>query len=309
MVVAARREERARGLELRLVPGLGIALSALLIADAGEGQDDLRLEVDDGEEGLRGQVARRPLGPPTRTHGEHRLHARRRGPLGRQPSHLRGRRDPPPVLPPAGGPGRSGSRGQRPRETRPLSLRPNKDSRTWYTVSLTLLLKWQGDPLKLVEAAGYDAPTLLQTVRKQTVRKEPGFPFLRGPKISALWVRMLRDNVGLELKHMERMPIPTDIHIVRATFTTGVLKGRFFGSVAQATALVEDAWREALGGVPLDPLDIDEPLWHLSKYGCSQRPKDRCQPTDCPRYNLCPVTTFCVPSKVLVSMQQAEIAT
>jgi len=45
---------------------------------------------------------------------------------------------------------------------------------------------WRGDPLELVKARGYKAPALLKAVRA-----EAGFPFLRGRKISALWVHIL----------------------------------------------------------------------------------------------------------------------
>jgi len=133
-----------------------------------------------------------------------------------------------------------------------VSLRRDQDGHIWYTVSLTILQKWQSDPLKLVEAAGYDALTLLRLIRG-----ERGFPYLRGPKISALWIRMLRDNVGLRLRNMEEIPIPTDIHIVRATFATGVLRGMLPGSLNQARPVVEAAWGRALEGAALIPLDID----------------------------------------------------
>ena len=32
-----------------------------------------------------------------------------------------------------------------------------------------------------------------------------------------LWVRMLRDNVGLEIWNLESVPMPVDVHIARAT--------------------------------------------------------------------------------------------
>jgi hypothetical protein len=51
------------------------------------------------------------------------------------------------------------------------------------------------------------------------------FPFLSGNKIFPLWIRMLHDNVGIDLKNLDKIPIPVDIHIARASFTTGCLRG------------------------------------------------------------------------------------
>ncbi len=180
-----------------------------------------------------------------------------------------------------------------------VSLRPNQDANIWTKVSLTLLQKWRADPLELIEATGYDALALLKTVRA-----EAGFPFLRGRKISALWVRMLRDNVGIALKNMNRIPIPADIHIVRATMSTGVLRGRFAGGLDTLRTAVENVWSDALQSTELSPLDIDEPLWHLSRQGCSKRGLDCC-----PLEASCPVRDYCVTGLVVVSTEGVKIDT
>lgn len=184
-------------------------------------------------------------------------------------------------------------------QRRGVSLRPNQDANIWTKVALTFLQKWSGDPLELVKAVDYDAPLLLKAVRA-----EAGFPFLRGRKISALWVRMLRDNVRIALKNMNRIPIPADIHIVRATMSTGVLRGRFVGSLDTLRTLVETVWSEALQDDQLSPLDVDEPLWHLSREGCSKRGL-HC----CPLEASCPVRDYCVQGHVTVSTEAVRIET
>jgi hypothetical protein len=180
-----------------------------------------------------------------------------------------------------------------------VALRPNQDGHIWRTVALTLLEKWQGDPLNLVKAAAHDARGVLRMVRS-----ELGFPFLRGPKISSLWVRMLRDNVGLQLSRMDQVPIPMDIHIGRATLSTGVLRGRFRGTLDQIRPYVEEVWAKGLEGSRFIPLDIDEPLWHLSRYGCSKR-----SPDGCPVTEQCPVQVFCARGMVRVSTEALEVNT
>ena len=180
-----------------------------------------------------------------------------------------------------------------------VSLRPNKDARIWTKVSLTLLEKWAGDPLALIKSATYDAPAVLKLVRTET-----GFPFLRGPKISALWVRMMRDNADISLKKMNQIPIPSDIHIVRATVSTSVLRGNFVGSLDSLRAAVKAVWSAALRDADLAPLDIDEPLWHLSREGCSTRGIDCC-----PLEASCPVRDYCVKGRVVVSTKGVQIET
>lgn len=104
-----------------------------------------------------------------------------------------------------------------------LSKRPRKDPDIWKRVALTFYEKWGGDPRNFLKDCNYDAVTILKKL------KEYDFPFLRGDKIGPLWVRMLRDNVGITLKNLDQVPIPIDIHVLRATLTTGVVRGRFSG--------------------------------------------------------------------------------
>ncbi len=180
-----------------------------------------------------------------------------------------------------------------------VALRRDQDGRIWRTVSITLARKWAGDPLNLVEAARYDAMTALTMVRR-----EEGFPFLRGPKISALWVRMFRDNVGVPFANMRKVPIPMDVHVARATFSTAVLKGTIRGTLDQVRPLVETAWAKGLEGSRLIPLDIDEPLWHLSRYGCRRR-----GPAGCPVEGECVARLYCAEGLVRVSASGLEVDT
>ena len=45
---------------------------------------------------------------------------------------------------------------------------------------------------------------------------------------------MLRDNVGIKkLINLEKVPIPVDIHVARATLTTGIIRGQFTGRLEE----------------------------------------------------------------------------
>ncbi len=123
---------------------------------------------------------------------------------------------------------------------------------------------------------------------------------------------MLRDNVGLDqLKNLDKVPIPVDVHIARATAATGVVSGRFEGSLNEYYEIVREAWFKSVNGIELDgrpmiALDVDEPLWHLSKYGCTKR-----KPTHevCPMLNECAAKDLCIYGIVSVSGSQVIIDT
>jgi hypothetical protein len=51
------------------------------------------------------------------------------------------------------------------------------------------------------------------------LRRRSDFPHLMGEKIAPLWIRMLRDNIGIELSGHEDVPIPVDVHLLRASKT------------------------------------------------------------------------------------------
>jgi len=179
-----------------------------------------------------------------------------------------------------------------------LSKKFNKDAKIWQTVGITFYEKWNGDPRNFLKSCNWDAPLILERLRNDD------YPYLKGPKIGPLWLRMLRDNVGItELKNLDKVPIPVDIHVARATLTTGVVKGQFKGKLDKLFEEIRKAWFESVKGLrikdrPMIALDMDEPLWHLSKYGCS---KNRDKITGyCAICNRCEAREFCIEGMVKI---------
>jgi len=197
-----------------------------------------------------------------------------------------------------------------------LSKKQKKDSNIWRTVGITFLKKWNGDPTNFLENCGWDSMEILSRLKSDTHinygKPVPDYPYLRGDKIGPLWLRMLRDNVGItKLKNLEHVPIPVDIHIARATLATGVVRGQFNGNLADVFAHIRSAWFEGVKGLKVKnrnmmALDVDEPLWHLSKYGCTHRNKDT------GRYHLisrCEAGDFCVTGRVKIEQNRVELNT
>jgi hypothetical protein len=66
----------------------------------------------------------------------------------------------------------------------------------------------EGDPSNFLADCGWDAVTILQRLSADTYLVagpcRPDYPYLSGPKIGPLWLRMLIDNVGLSIQRFGR---------------------------------------------------------------------------------------------------------
>jgi len=186
-----------------------------------------------------------------------------------------------------------------------LAKKPEQDARIWSDVSHSFFKFYNSNPLNFIKECNYDALEMFN--KKFNLRFKRRFPFLSGNKIFPLWIRMLHDNIGLKLKNLDKIPIPVDVHVARATFTIGCLIGKYSGTISEISPVVDVAWKKTLELINHPKLtyrlQLDEPLWHLSKYGC------RFRAGFCPKRNKCPVNQFCVKGKINVSALRVEIDT
>jgi len=111
---------------------------------------------------------------------------------------------------------------------------------------------------------------------------------------------MLRDIAGLEnLKNLEKIRIPVDVHIARASNFLGVIKNndggildkeelpKYYGGIRKAWCKIVEGLN--INGKEIIALDMDEPLWLLSRYGCSKINKENSKKlcSDCVVKDLC----------------------
>ena len=205
---------------------------------------------------------------------------------------------------------------QRDMQRHALSQKPRKDAGIWRTVGVTFHKKWADDPRRFLSDCGWNAPLVLSRLKGDShlahARPVADYPYLRGPKIGPLWLRMLRDNVGItHLANLNRVPIPVDIHVARATLCLGVVRGEFEGPLEELFSHVRQAWADSVGGLVLRgrsvvALDLDEPLWHLSKYGCRHRNPST---GTCRLQRRCELAAFCVKGKVKIADTRIELRT
>jgi hypothetical protein len=175
-----------------------------------------------------------------------------------------------------------------------LSRKPQKDAAIWSTVGITFHKKWQGDPRNFLENCRWQAIKILQHLKDDThpsgQHQTADFPYLRGDKIGPLWLRMLSDNAGIsKIQNLDLVAIPVDIHIARATLSLGIVRGKYSAGFGDVFESIRKAWFESVRGLqvgdrPMIALDVDEPLWHLSRYGCTFRNK---QSGICPKITSC----------------------
>jgi len=198
-----------------------------------------------------------------------------------------------------------------------LSKKPERDANIWYTMGKSFSEKWGGEPRNLIQKCDWDAIKILASLKNDNHYSEgifkPDFPNLRGPKIGPLWIRMLRDNIGItKIINLDQVPLPVDIHIARATMTTGVLRGQYTGNLEKIFPEIRSAWAESVKGLsvkgrPMIALDIDEPLWHLSKYGCSGN-RDKMSGI-CSAFDRCEAKDFCIKGKIKIEGPSVGIYT
>jgi hypothetical protein len=178
-----------------------------------------------------------------------------------------------------------------------------KDVQWWRHNAITWLDRFAGDPRSLFEGVNWDVDRI-----KREVLQFNGFRGLGGPKIFPLWLRMLTDIEKYEFTGFKDLPIPVDIHIARATFTTAVLRGSYRGALDETMlGLIRNAWRQACLDQGDDVMLFDEALWHLSRLGCRNR--HRGGNADCPRRRECPIGDGCPPGLIQVSRPGVEIST
>lgn len=197
-----------------------------------------------------------------------------------------------------------------------LSKKPEKDADIWRSVGITFYKKWQGDPRNFLENCGWDAVKILQRLKEDQHLYnnywKNDYPYLRGDKIGPLWLRMLRDNVGLKDMHnLDQVPIPVDIHVARATLALGIVRGRYDADLSVIYEAIRKAWFESVTGLIIEgrsmiALDVDEPLWHLSRFGCTDRNKIT---GECSNYNRCEAMNYCIFGSLEVSSNHVMLDT
>ena len=123
---------------------------------------------------------------------------------------------------------------------------------------------WQGEG---------DAKDLLNALKAKDRTGQPWFPYLSGPKVSVVWIRILAVPGCATIHNLEVVPVGVDEHVRRATENLGITntRGR---SIEKVRHIIQEAWhRGAPRAVGPDILKgtsaaIDPAVWFFGKWGC-----------------------------------------
>jgi hypothetical protein len=196
-----------------------------------------------------------------------------------------------------------------------LSKKSKNDAYIWKTNAVSFHRKWADDPRKLLERCNWDCSAVLHRLQDRHPfggTEKADYPSLKEPRIGALWLRMLADNAGLSrLRNLDKVSVPADSHVARATLATGVVRGRFKGDLRELVDRIREAWFGGVKGLtyrgrPMVAIDVGECLWNLSKHGCSHRrgPTSLCHVSE-----TCQVREFCIGERILIDNGHVEMDT
>ena len=164
-----------------------------------------------------------------------------------------------------------------------VSQRHSTDAFAWRVIAESLVSAECPDAISsALGGQSADASEILSAV--ETVRRHgtPMFPLLSGPKISAMWVRMLAYPGGAPISGIEAIPVAVDTHVQRVTEMLGLVTPRklddrhrrdiqrvWFDAVAQAGAFGAPA------GIDGTAAGIDPALWAMGKIACARCERDQ----------------------------------
>ncbi len=156
-----------------------------------------------------------------------------------------------------------------------VSQRHGPDADAWCDIATSLTFG-AGAVKRLVDTGTGEVQELLRDLRRRDSAGRARYPLLKGPKISAMWVRIMAEPGGADIRGIETLPVAVDVHVRRASDNLGVTETRGLDMV-DATLEVQQAWQEAVRDARIGGPEriagtcaaLDPALWFFGKNGCS----------------------------------------
>lgn len=155
-----------------------------------------------------------------------------------------------------------------------VSQRHRKDTEAWHTVAESLVEAAENDPISRVIYAGEgDVRQLRTALASRRHDGRPRFPYLKGPKLSVMWVRMMAFPGGATVSGLETLPVAVDVNVRRVTEYLGVTDTAG-EELEGARAEIQRVWHEQApsavgpGGLAGTGAALDPALWFYGKWGC-----------------------------------------
>ena len=158
-----------------------------------------------------------------------------------------------------------------------VSQRHENDVYAWRTIAGTLKETPRAPRVHEVIYSGKgDAKVLLKEVVGWHSDGETLFPLLRGPKIRAMWIRMLVCPGGAEISNIDVLPVAVDVQVRKVTEYLGVTN-TIREKLEDVRELIQQTWAQdvkrhgAEGPPPIANTSaaLDPALWFFAKWGCT----------------------------------------
>jgi hypothetical protein len=159
-----------------------------------------------------------------------------------------------------------------------VSQRHLPDAAAWRRIAESLVEEPEGPVGRVISEGVGDARDLLATLRSA---RSPGgserFPYLAGPKVGPMWVRMMVFPGGARVSGIGVLPVAVDVQVRRATENLGVTATRGM-QLEDARSVIEEAWFARVGSEATDGpaalagtcAALDPALWYFGRVGCSR---------------------------------------
>lgn len=160
-----------------------------------------------------------------------------------------------------------------------VSQRHLQDVAAWRTIAESLADRTVAPEVHAAVFDGQgDARRLLDAIKVKTFESEKTsrFPFLAGPKVGPMWIRMLAEPGGARIDAIHVLPVAVDVQVRKVTENLGVTttQGQDLESVRSH---IQRQWQHAVDhGTAVGPQQLhgtaaalDPVLWFWGKWGCS----------------------------------------
>ncbi len=163
-----------------------------------------------------------------------------------------------------------------------VSQRHGPDARAWQAIARALNLKGSARVVyrAIYEGTG-DTAALLDAVKSTTHTEGSLFPFLKGPKVSLIWVRMLVYPGRAKISNLVMLPVAVDVQVRKVTEYLGLTNTKGQPLNQQVRKTIQDAWHRTIeiGGALAPPggssmlndtaAALDPAVWFVGSWGCT----------------------------------------
>lgn len=160
-----------------------------------------------------------------------------------------------------------------------VSQRHLQDVAAWRTIAESLSDRATAPEVHAAVFDGYgNARRLLEVIKAKTSESEKTsrFPFLAGPKVGPMWIRMLAEPGAARIDEIHVLPVAVDVQVRKVTENLGVTttQGQ---DLERVRTEIQRKWQDAIDhGNAIGPEQLrgtaaalDPVLWFWGKWGCS----------------------------------------